>query len=48
MISTSGGNSEGGGSSEHSGLKPSGPVALNAMAAQLGEFTNRYEKVMML
>ena len=47
MISTSGGNSEGGGSSKCSGLKPSGPVALNAVAAQLGEFTNRFEKVMM-
>ena len=47
MISTSGGGtSEGGSNSKHSALKPSGPVALNAVAAQLGEFTSRFEKAM--
>lgn len=47
MISDPSGNSEGGGgSSKRSSLRPSGPVALNAVAAQLGEFTSRFEKVM--
>ena len=47
MISTSGGGtSEGGSNSKRSALKPSGPVALNAVAAQLGEFTSRFEKAM--
>ena len=47
MISTSGGTSEGGGSAKHSVTRPSGLVALSAVAAQLREFTSKFEKVMM-
>ena len=47
IISTSGGPLEGDSSSKHVASKPSGPVALNAVAAQLGEFTSKFEKVMM-
>ena len=46
MISTLGGPSEGG-SSLCAASKPYGPVALNAVAAQLDEFTSKFEKVMM-
>ena len=47
MISMSGGTSEGGGSAKHSVTRPSGPVMLNTVATQLGEFNSKFEKVMM-
>ena len=47
-ISMSGGTSEGGGSTKCSVTRPSGLVALNAVATQLGEFSSKFEKVMML
>ena len=47
-ISMSGGTSEGGGSAKCSVTRPSGLVALNAVATQLGEFSSKFEKVMML
>ena len=47
MISMSGGTSEGGGSAKCSVTRPSGPVALNAVATQLGELNSKFEKVMM-